>query len=121
MASSSTVRTPCATCGVKAAGVFKCEGCGQVFCRKHVIEHRDTLNQQLDEIVLEYDGLQQTVAEGSGKTHGHHPLIEQIDKWETESMEKIRQMANEAREQVRKLTGSPAGKQGADHSCCTSI
>ena len=116
MASSTTVRAPCATCGVKAGGIFKCEGCGQIFCRKHVIEHRDTLSQQLDEIVLEYDGLQQTVAEGNGRIYNHHPLIEQIDRWETESIEKIRLMANEARQQVKELTGSPTGKQEENHS-----
>jgi uncharacterized Fe-S cluster-containing radical SAM superfamily protein len=112
MASSSTSKAPCATCGNKGVGIFKCEGCGKVFCRKHLIEHRDVLSQQLDEIVLEYDTLRQTMAESQDKPNHHrdHPLMKQIDKWEKESIEKIRQTANEARQQVNALIGSSGGK-----------
>jgi uncharacterized Fe-S cluster-containing radical SAM superfamily protein len=111
MASSSTSKAPCATCGSKGIGIFKCEGCGQVFCRKHVIEHRDVLSQQLDEIVLEYDTLRQTMAESQDKSNHHdHPLMKQIDQWEKESIKKIRQTADEARQQVNALTGSSGGK-----------
>jgi hypothetical protein len=111
MASSSTTKAPCAACGSKGIGIFKCEGCAQVFCRKHVIEHRDALSNQLDEIVFEYDTLQQTMAESKDKpNHQHHPLIKQIDKWEKDSIEKIQQTANEARQQVHGLISSPGGK-----------
>ncbi len=112
MASSSTAKAPCATCDSKGVGIFKCEGCGQVFCRKHVIEHRDVLSQQLDEIVLEYDTLRQTITENKDKPNHHHnhPLMIEIDKWEKESIEKIRQTAHEARQQVNALIGSSGGK-----------
>jgi hypothetical protein len=36
--------------------------------------------------------------------------MEQIDKWEKEAIDKIRQAAQDAREQVNKLTGSQKGK-----------
>lgn len=119
MASSTSVKAPCATCGSKATGIFKCEGCGQVFCRKHVIEHRDILTQQLDEIVLEYDSLQQAMAESkdnSSRKQQNNPLIKQIDQWEQDSIAKIHQMANEARQQVTKLSSSSTGKQRAENS-----
>ena len=109
MASPSTVKTPCATYDCKGIGIFKCEGCAQTFCRKHVIEHRDVLNQQLDEIVLEYDNLQQTITESNTKNN-QHPLIEQIDKWERESIEKIRRAAREVRNELNSLTSSSTGK-----------
>jgi uncharacterized UBP type Zn finger protein len=110
MASASSSKAPCATCGNKGVGIFKCEGCAQGFCRKHVIEHRDTLSHQLDEIVLEHDTLQQTIVEHLDKQNHHHPAIEQIDKWERDAIEKIRQTAAEARQQVIKSTGSQKGK-----------
>lgn len=109
MASVSASKTPCSTCGSKGIGIFKCEGCAQTFCRKHVIEHRDVLNQQLDEIVFEYDHLQQTIGESNDKAN-QHPLIEQIDKWEKESIEKIRQAARQARSELNSLTSSSTGK-----------
>ena len=115
MAASSISKAHCATCDCKGNGVFKCEGCGQVFCRKHVIEHREILNHQLDEIVMEYDTLQQTIAENNDKIRQQHPLIEEIDKWEQESIEKIRQTANDARQQLNALIDSSTGKQHGEN------
>jgi len=91
-------------------GIFKCEGCAQVFCRKHAIEHRDILSHQLDEIVLEYDTLQQTTVENKDKNNHLHSLINQIDKWEKDSIEKIQQTAQKARQQVNELTNTQQGK-----------
>jgi hypothetical protein len=91
-------------------GIFKCEGCGQVFCRNHVAEHRDILSQQLDEIVLEYDILQQTIVEHRDETNRHYPVIEQINQWERDAIQRIQQTAEEARQHVIKLGGSQKGK-----------
>jgi len=109
MASSSS-KIPCAKCANKAAGILRCEGCLQIFCRKHLNEHRDLLNHQLDEIVLEHDTLQQTIVENKGKQNKQHPVLNQIDKWEQDSIVKIQQIAEEARQQVKKLTSSQIGK-----------
>ncbi len=108
MASSSS-KAPCATCGNKAAGIYRCEGCLKVFCRKHLNEHRDLLGHQLDEIVLEHDTLQQTIAENKSKQNNQHPVLKEIDQWEKDSIVKIQQLAEEARQQVRKLTSSQTG------------
>ncbi len=108
--SSSSSKAPCATCTNKAAGIFRCEGCLQVFCRKHLNEHRDLLNHQLDQIVLEHDTLQQTIVENKSKQNKQHPILKQIDKWEQDSIVKIQQIAEEAREQVKKMTSSQIGK-----------
>ncbi len=108
--SSSSSKTPCATCDNKAAGILRCEGCLQIFCRKHLNEHRDLLNHELDEIVLEHDTLQQTIVENKSKQNKQHPILKQIDKWEQDSIVKIQQIAEEAREQVKKMTSSKIGK-----------
>ena len=110
MASSSSSKTPCATCGSKGTGIFRCEGCIQVFCRKHLNEHRDLLSHQLDEIVIEHDTLQQTIHENKDKQNDQHPILKQIDKWEIDSIIRIQQVAEEARQQVKKLTDPQKGK-----------
>jgi ribosomal protein L17 len=106
---SSSSKPPCATCGNKSVGVFKCEGCSHTFCRKHSNEHRDSLIHQLDEIVLEHDTLQQTIVEQKEKQSDQNRFIEQIDKWEKESIVKIQQRAKEARQQVEKLIDAQNG------------
>ncbi|CAF4414098.1 unnamed protein product [Rotaria sp. Silwood2] len=90
----------------KTVGTLKCEGCSQIFCRKHVNEHRDLLSHQLDEIVLEHDILHQMILEDKNKENNNQFLLKEIDKWEQESIKKIQQTANEARQQIEKLIGS---------------
>ncbi|CAF0738813.1 unnamed protein product [Adineta ricciae] len=104
MASS---KPPCAACGNKGVGIFRCEGCLQVFCRKHLNEHRDALSHQLDEIVLEHDTLQQTICENTKAAEKQHPVLKQIDQWEKEAIQKIQRMAEELKQQVKELYGTP--------------
>jgi len=110
MASSTSIRPPCATCGNKSVGIFKCEGCSQIFCRKHVNEHRDMLSHQLDEIVLQHDILQQTIIDQNDGKNIQHSLLKQIDQWEKDSILKIQQTAEEARQQLQQLTSLKKGK-----------
>jgi hypothetical protein len=107
--SASSSKAPCGTCGNKATGIFRCEGCLQIYCRKHLIEHRDLLNHQFDEIVLEHDALQQTIVENGNRQNQQHPVLKEIDQWEKNSIVKIQRIAEEARQQVRNLTSSQTG------------
>ncbi|CAF1065262.1 unnamed protein product [Rotaria sordida] len=97
---SVTSKTPCVTCG-KGAGLFKCEGCTQTFCTKHVAEHRQTLHHQLDEIIVKHDSLQEKIIENKDQSN---PLIKYVDEWEQKSIVKIQQMAEETRQKVVKLS-----------------
>ena len=54
----------------------------QTFCTKHVVEHRQVLNQQLDAIMLNHDTLRQTAFETKSV---HQSLITYIDQWEQRS------------------------------------
>jgi len=58
------------------------------------------LNQQLEEILLEYRALQQTTNENKNPSQF---LLASIEQWEQKSIEKIRQIANEARQKVAQL------------------
>ena len=110
MASSSSTKAPCVTHGCKSLGILKCEGCLQIFCRQHVNEHRNLLSHQLDEIVLGHDTLQQTIATENEQEKNRQSLLEQIDKWERDSIVKIERTAEELRQQIKTLTYSPKGK-----------
>ncbi|CAF4235743.1 unnamed protein product [Rotaria sp. Silwood2] len=97
---SAASKTPCVTCG-KGTGLFKCEGCTQTFCTKHVTEHRQTLHHQLDEIIIEHDSLQEKILENKDQ---NDPLINYIDEWEQKSIIKIQQIAKETRRKIVELT-----------------
>lgn len=89
-------KTRCVTCG-KEKAAFKCRGCLQDFCYNHTIDHHEELRRQLEEIEVDRDLFQQALTEQTVNPQ-KHPLILQIDKWERDSINKIRQSAAEARE-----------------------
>jgi hypothetical protein len=106
MASAST-RKHCANGdGCKQAGVAHCEGCSQMFCGKHFIDHRRLLGEELNVIFSDCNEIkdvlnQQTVSDT-------HPLIKEIDEWEKKSIATIQERANELRQQLL--------QSGAGHS-----
>ncbi len=106
---SSPSKKSCVSCGNKAMGIFRCEGCLNVFCRKHLNEHRHFLSNQLDEIVLEHDTLQHTIIENQSKQNNQHSAVKEIDRWEKDSIMKIQQLAEEARQQVKNSISSQTG------------
>jgi hypothetical protein len=62
-------------------------------------EHRQELNKQMDEVTTNHDQLQQTIAEQEAQPNCH-PLMKKIDEWEEQSINKIHQAADNAREQL---------------------
>lgn len=91
----TTGKISCITCG-KEKVAYKCEGCSQNFCYNHLGEHRQLLVQQLDQIEDERNLLHQTMLEQTTDPH-RHPLAQEIDRWEEESIRKIQQLAAETR------------------------
>ncbi|CAF3905655.1 unnamed protein product [Rotaria sp. Silwood1] len=98
MASTTRKKRPCSKCD-KAAGIFTCFGCQKDFCYRHVAEHRQELNKQMDELTTNHDQLQQTIVEQEAQPNCH-PLIQKINEWEQESINKIHRTADDARKQV---------------------
>ncbi|CAF0741953.1 unnamed protein product [Adineta ricciae] len=91
----STHRSQCCiTCG-KTAGVFLCPGCSETFCLVHTSEHRHLLEQQLDEIILKEKNLTENTTDQHQRS-----LMEQVDQWEQQSIDKIHQTANNIRNQL---------------------
>jgi len=102
MATGTTNRNLCDACG-KAKGISKCEGCGKIFCYNHFGNHRQELNNQLDEIEVTRDLFRQILTEQTTEPQ-KHTLMQQINDWEHDSIKRIRQTANEAREMLLKHT-----------------
>ena len=81
----TTQSNQCRIC-VNDKATCRCVGCSQDFCLTHLIEHRQELSKQLDQIEQERVLFQRNL------------LSEQVDQWEKESIEKIKQTAQEIRQ-----------------------
>ncbi|CAF3946626.1 unnamed protein product [Rotaria sordida] len=102
MGTTTTDRNLCETCR-KVKGVSKCEGCSNIFCYNHFIDHRQQLNKQLDEVEVTRDLFRQTLSEQTSESQ-NDILLQQINDWERNSIDKIRQTADEARKLLLKYT-----------------
>jgi hypothetical protein len=98
MSASVSGKKQCVKCN-KGGGILICDGCQQPFCGKHVNEHRQELANQLDGIMQEHDLLQQEL----GKSSDEQSLLQDIKKWEEESITKIRVAAEAARADLRQF------------------
>ena len=95
-------KTQCSICG-KETSTFNCGGCSQNFCRNDLTIHFQKLSQDLDEIENDYDQFRQKLNEQKDNPKKCQ-LIQQIDQWEDESINKIKQIANECRDRLINYT-----------------
>ncbi|CAF4295600.1 unnamed protein product, partial [Rotaria sp. Silwood2] len=73
-----------------------CKGCSKDFCDEHLKEHHNEFSEQLGKTEDLFNEFKIEI-EGQKAEPQQHELMEQIDKWEYESIEKIRQVANKVR------------------------
>lgn len=89
-------RKVCTTC-LKLSEAFICRGCQQPFCAKHVNQHRDKITKDMGNLVNKYNRLHE-----EAKTEKFaQESISSIDKWEKESIERIRLTAQAARADLK--------------------
>ncbi|CAF1425852.1 unnamed protein product [Adineta steineri] len=88
----------CSTCH-RENNTYTCEGCSKRFCATHIPQHQQRLNEELNHISHGYNEFKQTINEQKQNTQ-NHSLLEQIDRWERNSIEIIQQKAKEYRESV---------------------
>jgi hypothetical protein len=98
MASSRRQKNSCMTCGTMT-GIFSCRGCTKNFCLRHTTEHREQLQKSMNEIVYNYDQLKRNM-KGQTAEQYQNILMEQVDQWEQRSIEKVRQLAEETRQEL---------------------
>ncbi|CAF3472615.1 unnamed protein product [Rotaria sp. Silwood1] len=91
----TTTKTSCVKCK-KVKNTIKCSGCSQDFCFDHIVEHRNELNEQFDQCEDQFNEIKIKI-EAQKIEPQNNELMKQIDIWEIESIEKIRQIANEIR------------------------
>jgi hypothetical protein len=101
---TATGKTRCATCD-KEELTLRCVGCLKDFCYDHLGEHRQQLSKQLDDIEVHRDIFRQTLTEQTIDSN-KRLLIQQINKWEQESIQKIKQTAEEGRQLLLKHTNN---------------
>ncbi|CAF0779206.1 unnamed protein product [Adineta steineri] len=99
---AANIRVQCSICN-KGNTTYICRGCSKDFCFQHLTEHRQILQRQLDEIINDHDQFRQTIIEHKQDSL-NSSVIQQINQWEKNSMEKIQQTAQQCREKVIKLT-----------------
>ncbi|CAF4023960.1 unnamed protein product, partial [Rotaria sp. Silwood1] len=93
---TSTDKVHCDTCA-KARATYKCDGCSITFCRSHLNEHQQLLIKQLEDLENQRNIFRQTLTEQS-KDPQIHSFIQQINRWEIESIKKIQETANETKQ-----------------------
>ncbi|CAF3365161.1 unnamed protein product [Rotaria socialis] len=95
---AANIHGSCIKCG-KTGGVLFCNGCQQTLCFKHVSEHRDEIEKQLEDLIS-----QETQFENNlNQRDDSHDLFNDIDKWKKEMIEQIKQIAKQAKEDLRQL------------------
>ena len=81
----------------KLKAMVKCEGCSKMYCINHFEDHRQELSKQFEEVEVTRDLFRQSLTEKIADSQ-KYSLTAQINEWENESIDKIRQAANEARQ-----------------------
>ncbi|CAF0742728.1 unnamed protein product [Adineta steineri] len=99
---TATGKARCSICE-KEKSTLRCEGCSQAFCYEHVADHRQQLSNQFDGIETNRDVLRLILTDQIREAE-KYPLIQQIDKWEHDSINIIKRTAEEAKQQLIKLT-----------------
>ncbi|CAF4276895.1 unnamed protein product, partial [Adineta steineri] len=82
----------CVTCN-KRKRTYSCEGCSKRFCFNDLTEHKQILNDELFHIINDYNQFKQIFNEQKPTSHDLS-LIDQINQWRRNSIDKIRQKAN---------------------------
>ena len=93
-------KTRCGPCG-KDKIAYRCEGCSQTFCVNHLADHHRELTSQLDDIEHQRNLFRQKITEQILDPQ-QQVLVQEINQWEIDSINLIRQIAEEARQVLDK-------------------
>jgi chromosome segregation ATPase len=99
---TANLNTQCSICKHEIR-TFLCNGCSTNFCKTHLPEHLESLNEQLHYIQNDYNQFRQFIIDFK-KNSEKYPLIKQIDQWENDSIIKIKQKAKECRDELINYT-----------------
>jgi hypothetical protein len=103
----------CSVCN-KESGSMYCTGCDVYFCTKDFGIHRQGIFTEMDRIVEERNRLQDEINIAVQGNNQKNPLVDQIDKWRDITIEKVKQVAAQARQQAIQLLNSKQTKINTD-------
>ncbi|CAF3808157.1 unnamed protein product [Rotaria sp. Silwood1] len=92
----ASIRSTCCICN-QGRDAYKCEECSRYFCFDHKTAHRLTLSKQLGEIETDRDQFHRKLIQQKEASR-KFPLIQEVNKWEEDSIKKIKQTAEEYRQ-----------------------
>ncbi len=95
----------CSTCN-KDPGTMHCTGCDEYFCWRDFKTHREGMFGEMDKIVEERNRIQDAMNNGPQSHAQQSPLLQQIDKWQNSTIDKVKQVAAQARQQAIELLNS---------------
>jgi len=99
---TTSAKTQCFTCK-KVTRTFNCEGCTQNFCFDCLTKHLQELKRNLNAIENDHDQFRQKLNDQK-KDPKKRPLIQQLDQWEEDSINKIKQTAQQCRQRLINYT-----------------
>ena len=76
-----------------------CEGCLRIFCLNHLNKHRQDLSDQLVQIENDRDAFQEKLTTQKNEFQSD-VLIDEVNRWEKDSIEKLQQTASKCREKI---------------------
>ena len=101
--SSHPVRRICeAGNNCEQRAVTSCDGCAKRFCMQHFTEHRALLDNELNELIKDHDLIKNSFEEQ--QKHGDaYELLKQVQKWEIDSIDRIKKKAHELRVELTRF------------------
>jgi methyl-accepting chemotaxis protein len=97
-----TTSKRCSACN-KELGPMHCTVCDEYFCSKDFKTHREGIFTEMDKIVEERNRLQDVINNTVQSNDQQNPVIEQINQWQNNIIEKVKQVAAQARQQAIQL------------------
>lgn len=93
-------KTHCVSCG-KEKIAYRCEGCSQNFCVNHLADHHRELGLRLSDVEIQCNLFQEKITKQTNNPH-KQLLVQEINQWEIDALNLIRQTADNAREVLTK-------------------
>ncbi len=95
----------CSKCE-KGRGTSFCVGCQAYFCRRCHEQHRQEMANQLEGFIGNHNELRQQINKKTEEKNFDSSLLIEIEDWQTKTIEKVKRVAEQAKQQVVKLLNS---------------
>lgn len=98
---------PCRDCDRSS---YQCNGCQRTFCEHHFTDHRQALTDRLNNITSEYSNIREILAlpPSYESLAEDTELINKINRWETETIDQVKEIAAGLREKINRRSDTIA-------------